>query len=239
MSYYTGNETGGTPGNLPSPYYWWEAGAMFGEMVEYWFYTADTTYNSEVSQAMVSQMGTDGDYMPSNQTKDEGNDDQVFWAFASMSAAEYNFPAPPSGSPSWLAAAQAVFNQQASRWDPTTCGGGLRWQIYSFNSGYDYKNAISNLGFFQLSSRLARYTGNDTYADWASTTWEWFKGSVLYDADTYAIYDGTSDTTNCTSADHTQWTYNYGAAIGGLAYIYNHVSLPYREAVCDRQIGMD
>jgi len=28
MSYYTGNHTGDTPGNLPSPYYWWEAGAM-------------------------------------------------------------------------------------------------------------------------------------------------------------------------------------------------------------------
>lgn len=28
MSYYTGNRTGDVPGNLPSPYYWWEAGAM-------------------------------------------------------------------------------------------------------------------------------------------------------------------------------------------------------------------
>ena len=29
MTYYTGNHTGDTPGNLPDPYYWWEAGAMF------------------------------------------------------------------------------------------------------------------------------------------------------------------------------------------------------------------
>jgi hypothetical protein len=28
MSYYNGNLTGGIPGNLPNPYYWWEAGAM-------------------------------------------------------------------------------------------------------------------------------------------------------------------------------------------------------------------
>lgn len=28
MSFYTGNNTGDTPGNLPDPYYWWEAGAM-------------------------------------------------------------------------------------------------------------------------------------------------------------------------------------------------------------------
>jgi len=37
MKYYTGNETGGTPGNLPSPYYWWECGAMFGHMIDYWY----------------------------------------------------------------------------------------------------------------------------------------------------------------------------------------------------------
>ena len=28
VRYYTGNNTGDVPGNLPSPYYWWEAGAM-------------------------------------------------------------------------------------------------------------------------------------------------------------------------------------------------------------------
>ena len=36
MKYYTGNNTGDVPGNLPDPYYWWEAGGMFGTMVEYW-----------------------------------------------------------------------------------------------------------------------------------------------------------------------------------------------------------
>jgi mannan endo-1,6-alpha-mannosidase len=29
MSYYTGNNTGDVPGNLPDPYSWWEAGAMW------------------------------------------------------------------------------------------------------------------------------------------------------------------------------------------------------------------
>jgi mannan endo-1,6-alpha-mannosidase len=33
MSYYNGNQTGGIPGNLPLPYYWWEAGALFGAMI--------------------------------------------------------------------------------------------------------------------------------------------------------------------------------------------------------------
>ena len=45
MSYYTGNETGQTPGLLPAPYYWWEAGAMWMILIDYWYYTGDTTYN--------------------------------------------------------------------------------------------------------------------------------------------------------------------------------------------------
>jgi len=45
MSYYTGNLTGGTPGLLPAPYYWWESGAMFGALIDYWYYTGDSTYN--------------------------------------------------------------------------------------------------------------------------------------------------------------------------------------------------
>lgn len=31
MKYYTGNNTGDTPGNLPDPYYWWECGAMYAD----------------------------------------------------------------------------------------------------------------------------------------------------------------------------------------------------------------
>ena len=52
MSYYTGNKTDnkGNVGLLPNPYYWWEAGAMWGAMVDYWYYTKDESYNSVVSQ---------------------------------------------------------------------------------------------------------------------------------------------------------------------------------------------
>lgn len=71
MTYYTGNETGQTVGLLPSPYYWWEAGAVFGQMIEYWYYTGDSTYNDVVIQGLLAQVGPDNDYMPPNQTKTE------------------------------------------------------------------------------------------------------------------------------------------------------------------------
>jgi mannan endo-1,6-alpha-mannosidase len=159
LTYYTGNKPGGTPGILPKPYYWWQAGALWGEIIEYWSYTGDSQYNDMVSQALQFQVGPGKSFMPENVTKEEGNDDQAFWAFAAMSAAELKFPDPPADKPSWLALAQAVFNNQAGRWDMSYCGGGLRWQIYVVNGGYDYKNTISNGAFFQLSARLARYTG--------------------------------------------------------------------------------
>jgi mannan endo-1,6-alpha-mannosidase len=73
---------------------------------------------------------------------------------AAMTAAELNFQNPPKDKPQWLALAQAVFNTQASRWDTTSCGGGLKWQIFTFNNGYNYKNSISNGCFFNLGSRL-------------------------------------------------------------------------------------
>lgn len=119
------------------------------------------------------QVGQNNDYMPANQTHSEGNDDQCFWALAAMSAAELNFPNPPSDKPQWLALAQAVFNEQWSRWDTQNCGGGLRWQIFPFNSGYDYKNSISNGCLFHLGARLGRYTGNQSYVTTAEQIYTW------------------------------------------------------------------
>lgn len=224
MKYYTGNNTGDVAGNLPDPYYWWEAGAMFGVMVDYWYYTNDTTYNEEVKEALLHQAGDEYNFMPTNQTKTEGNDDQGFWGMAAMSAAENKFVDPPDSSPGWLALAQAVFNTMAVRWDTTSCGGGLRWQIFTFNSGYNYKNSIANGCFFNIGARLAAYTGNTTYVDWAEKTWDWMEDVGLI-GDDYSVYDGTSDTNNCTEIDHGQWTYNQGIYLFGAAMMWKAVSI--------------
>lgn len=223
VSYYTGNQPGQIPGNLPDPYYWWEAGGMFGVLIDYWYFTGDSAYNDIITQAMLHQVGPNNDFMPPNQTTTEGNDDQSFWGMAAMTAAESLYPDPPPGQPQWLALAQAVFNTQAARWDPTSCGGGLKWQIFAFNKGYDYKNTISNGAFFNMASRLAVYTGNKTYADWAEKMWDWV-GTVGLRDDKYNFFDGSDDTLNCTQRDHTQWTYNAGTFLVGAANMYNYVS---------------
>ncbi|ORY12300.1 glycoside hydrolase [Clohesyomyces aquaticus] len=218
--YYTGDKPGDTPGNLPDPYYWWECGAMFGALIDYWYYTGDTQYNAITVQAMEHQIGDYNAFMPPNQTKTLGNDDQAFWGMAAMSAAENKFPDPGGNQPSWLSLAQAVFNTQVVRWDPSTCGGGLRWQIFTFNNGYNYKNTISNGCFFNIAARLFKYTGNTTYSDWAEKMFAWELNVGLMSKD-YHYFDGSDDTLNCTQINHIQWTYNAGVHMAGAAAMWN------------------
>ncbi|ERT02946.1 mannan endo-1,6-alpha-mannosidase [Sporothrix schenckii 1099-18] len=227
VSYYHGNESGQTPGILPGPppagdYYWWEAGAMWGTLIDYWHLTGDDTYNELVTEAMLFQTGPHEDYMPPNVTASLGNDDQGFWGMSAMLAAEVNFPNPPADKPQWLALAQAVFNTQAEpgRHD-ATCNGGLRWQIPVLNNGYNYKNSIANGCFFNIGARLARYTDNATYADWAERTWDWIEGVGYMDAE-YNIYDGAHVETNCTDINKAQFSYNSAVWLLGAAYMWNH-----------------
>ena len=77
MDYYEGKSYGGVVGMFYSPYYWWEAGVAWNSMLSYWYYTGNTTYNSIIMEALLAQTGEDWDYMPTNQTTTEGNDDRV------------------------------------------------------------------------------------------------------------------------------------------------------------------
>ena len=138
-----------------------------------------------------------------------------------MRAAELRFPN-PSTSPSWLDLAINVFNDQVGRWDTKNCGGGLRWQIFTFKKGYDYKQTLSQGAFFQLAARLARYTGNHTYADWATKSYDW-TSSVGFISDDYRVFDGASTSENCSELNQVQWTYSAGAFMYGSAVMTNFV----------------
>ena len=226
VSLYNGSTSAMIPGLFPKPYYWWEAGLAFDSLVNYWGQTGDDTYNDLVSEGLLFQVGPNKDYLPPNQTSSEGNDDQATWALAAMTAAERGFPAPASGSgvDSWLQLAQNVFDSQAARWDTKTCDGGLRWQIFTLNAGYDYKNTESNGFFMQLAARLFRYTGNQTYSDWASKVSEWTLDVGLIDKDTYAVYDGASVQNQCKNINKIQYTATLGTYLSANIYLYNAVS---------------
>ncbi|ETN36848.1 uncharacterized protein HMPREF1541_07835 [Cyphellophora europaea CBS 101466] len=234
-SYYEGDKPGGVPGLLPGSlscnpandgtYCWWEAGAMWGALINYWQYTGDDSWNPQVTEAMLFQRGPDNNFNPPNQSRSMGIDDQDFWAFTALDAVEANFPeSSDKDDPSWLALAQGTFNFQADHWDPKTCGGGFRWQVFSFNVGYNLKNMISNGGNFQLAARLGYVTANETYLDWAEMVWEWMEASVMFERTNDGllyIWDNTNADNNCIDATNYIWTYNYGTLIAGAAYMYN------------------
>ncbi|XMA16379.1 hypothetical protein WAI453_009170 [Rhynchosporium graminicola] len=224
VKYYDGNVTN-TPWTiaiLPKPSYWWQAGAMWGLLLDYYHYTGDDSYNNITTQALVSQVGPEFDYMVPLYNLSEGNDDQAFWGFAILSAAEKGYPEPGVGY-TWLQLTENLWNTQVRRWNTETCGGGLKWQIFDFNKGYDYKNSISNGAFFQLSARLARFTGNQTYFDWANKVYDWTRDIGLI-SDEYYVYDGTGEKKNCSEANKIIWTYNTAVFMYGSAALYNYTN---------------
>lgn len=224
LDYYEGTKLGGTIGMFTYPYYWWNAGTAFGSLVDYWFYMQNDTYVALTKQALLYQVGDNMDYVPANQSTTEGNDDQAMWGLTVMAAAERNFSNPNSTEPGWLYLSQAVFNTMASRWDTTACGGGLRWQIFRWNNGYDYKNSVSNGALFHMAGRLARYTSNDSYVEWAEKVWDWMWDVHFINVTNgwWGIYDGADTAHNCSNISHLQWTYNMGLMMAGSAYIYNY-----------------
>lgn len=139
-----------------------------------------------------------------------------------MSALEYQFPDPADAPAGYLEVAINSFNNIVNRWDDTSCGGGLKWQIYPENAyGFNYKNSISNGCAFALGARLARYTGEQKYADWASKIYDWTKKVGLI-TDQFEVYDGSDDKTNCAAvSDKTQWTYNNAMFLHGSAFMYD------------------
>lgn len=67
MSYYQGNQSGQIPGKLVNT--WWEGGAMFMTLIQYWYFTGDPSYNEVTTQGMLWQKGEHNDYLPSNWTQ--------------------------------------------------------------------------------------------------------------------------------------------------------------------------
>lgn len=94
------------------------------------------------------------------------------------------------------------------------------------NSAANHRTTgIANGCFFNLGARLARYTKNDTYADWAEKTWDWMVNVGFMDPDNDNIYDGAHTDKNCTDINKAQFSYNNGVFILGAAHMYNYVRI--------------
>ncbi|KAI0533652.1 glycosyl hydrolase family 76-domain-containing protein [Xylaria digitata] len=214
--------------NQPQPWFWWLSGSGWTGLMDYTVYTKDTTYKADLLSALGKNVGPNFDFVPPEQAGWEANDDLAYWLFAGLTAMEYGFDTLPGG-PAWDVIATNSFNLFVSHWnaDSGTCNGGLKWQYNPKANGYTYKNAVTNGAFFQTAARLARYTGNQTYADWAVKIWDWSRSVGIVSED-YHVYDGTSDDNgaNCTELDHNEWSYNIASYLHGAAHMFNFTDSP-------------
>jgi hypothetical protein len=85
-----------------------------------------------------------------------------------------------------------------------------------------FEKGLANGFLFSLSARLARYTGNKTYADWADKTWDWAEKIGLIDHD-YAVYKGAAVMQDCRFINKHQWTSSNAIFVLGASYMYNYV----------------
>ncbi|PHH91696.1 hypothetical protein CDD83_10613 [Cordyceps sp. RAO-2017] len=170
---------------------------MWATLIEYGHASGDKTYDDLIAQGMLWQSGENQNFMPGNYTASMSNDDQGLWAMAAMLAVEDDSPIrlPP-------------------------CGSGSDWP----GPGYDYKNSFTDGVFFNLDARLARYTGNKTYAAWADRTWNWMEKTGLIDVKTYAVYDDAIVQANkeCGSPMKAEFSWPSGIFALGAAHMFNY-----------------
>ncbi|KAI7319764.1 mannan endo-1,6-alpha-mannosidase [Hortaea werneckii] len=237
QTFYEYHNPSATTGQFdqPEPWFWWLSGAGWTALIDYTAYTNDTTYVSGIHAALSANIGAENDLAPAWLAGWEANDDQAYWAYATLSALEYGFPpltcepadeiANVSCANSWFAISDNVFQQFVTRWynNSITCNGGLKWQYNpeDTGNGWTYKNSVTNGGFFQLAARLARYTDNSTYAEWADRIWDWSSGVGLIGPN-FHVFDGTSDAdgANCSSINRDQWSYNIASYMHGAANMF-------------------
>ncbi|KAH6847512.1 glycosyl hydrolase family 76-domain-containing protein [Chaetomium sp. MPI-CAGE-AT-0009] len=224
MSYYKGNQSGETPGifgfksaspgNGSHQYMYWQTGAvLWSTMLDYWRYTGDETYNTVTTEGLVHQIDSrqKTPFMSPNWTAGMSTAGHGFWGLSAMLAAELEFPNPPGGELSWIDLAQGVFRALEARFAmETACGGGLRAQIPLINEGYHMKATLPNAVFLNLGARLSRYTGNQSYAEWADKTWEWLFTRL-------GLHPGQQ----LQPRQHGELIITTGALLEGAAYMYN------------------
>lgn len=170
-------------------YPYWESGAAWMTLLQYAHLTGDTQHNAAVSTALMLQAKASEawNFVPKDaQWKAQlSNFDQSTWGLAALTAAEIGLPDPQTDGVSWAGLAVNVFREQVARWETDSCPNGLRGRISKPSANaddsaafqYHAKTGFANGGFFLLAARLARFTGNATYAQWAEKAFDWAQSS--------------------------------------------------------------
>ncbi|KAL8364674.1 hypothetical protein RB595_003788 [Gaeumannomyces hyphopodioides] len=125
--------------------------------------------------------------------------------------------------------AQNVFDVQAARFEfeekplgqNYNCGGGLHSDIDTRGIGFHRKDTLANTCFLNLGARLAKFTGNETYAKYSERVWDWLWNIEYVDHQTYAVYYGAPMNQNCASMAKQQYSGSAAWLTEGAAFMYN------------------
>lgn len=183
------NSSTGYIGNV-----FWQSGVALSAVMTYQQATGDQTYNYAYSDAYAKH--------GSGNFENSYIDDTGWWALAMMQAYDITHDA------KYLTVAKNDAAYMYKYWD-TTCGGGLWW-----NTSKNYKNAIPNELFLELTAGLHnRISGDTLYLGYANAEWNWFNGSGMINANNQ-VNDGLSSA--CKNNNGIVWTYNQGVILAGL-----------------------
>lgn len=212
-----------------SRYYdWGSAGIFWNSMIQYAHLTGDTQYSNLISEGLVFQVGKDTFKTQRNNSNIEHNGDQAMWGLAALTAAETGLKDPEGER--WIDIASNLFDIFTLRWgNMDTCGGGLKQEIYPFQmEGIEFMDTETNGAFFLLSARLAKATGNETYAQWAEKSWDWsVKVGFVNKENGYSVGSALDlqDAGGCDSVFDTKWSISYGLYTEAVAVMHSLVRI--------------
>ncbi|KAJ7160100.1 glycoside hydrolase family 76 protein [Mycena filopes] len=115
-----------------------------------------------------------------------------------------------------VAQAKKYYDIASSAVSTNYCGGGLFW-----NGNHDYKNAITNELYITTSGYMYHATQDAKYLNNLKKTWNWLKASKMKGSNGL-FNDGLTNDGKCNNNKGIQWTYNQGALLPGLAYLYKY-----------------